>query len=212
MENLKNILFDFGGVLYDLDYHLTIDAFAALGYTGFEDAFSQYKANRFFEDFETGRIDESTFYSTLQAIPAVPPTIPQIKKAWNAMMLGFRMNSLAFLKTLSSKYNLYLLSNTNIIHKRRFDDELFYSTGLSSMDVLFEKAYYSHLIGKRKPHQDVFKYVLGDAEILAEETLFVEDTLPNLESAMQLGFKGLLLKPKELIEDKLDYLISSKSI
>lgn len=212
MKPIKNILLDFGGVLYDINYQLTIDAFDKLGYPKFEDAFSQYNANKLFEDFETGHIDEQTFYATIQAIPEIQPTITQIKEAWNAMLLGFRMKSLDFLKRLSTQYNLYLLSNTNVIHKKAFEDQLYDSTGLNNIDSFFIRPYYSHLIGLRKPHLEVFDFIVKDAGILPQETLFVEDTLPNLESAAKLGFKSVLINKGELIENKLDYLISSKSI
>lgn len=209
MSEIKNLLFDFGGVLLNLDYNLTTEAFKKLGYNKFNDLFSQYKISELFEKLETGHISEEMFFSVMRSLVKPSPDDEEILKAWNAMLISYRPESLAFLEKLKPHYNLYLLSNTNIIHKRAFDKMLESETSYKSLSGFFTKAYYSHLIGLRKPYENIYEYVLGDSEIKAKETLFIDDSINNIETAQKLHFKTDLLLPGERIESKLSYLISS---
>ncbi|HRN79066.1 MAG TPA: HAD family phosphatase [Ferruginibacter sp.] len=205
----KNIVFDLGGVLININYQRTIQAFQQLGFPNFEEMYSQFKANRLFEQLETGHISEETFYQTLIHSTQNAITRNQITEAWNAMLLNFRIPSLQFLEKLKPNYNVFLLSNTNIIHKRKFDSILQEQTGLNAIDPLFHKCYYSHLIGLRKPYREVYQFVLDDAGIQANETLFIDDSQPNIVAAQELGIHAHLLKDKEWVEESFDYLISS---
>jgi putative hydrolase of the HAD superfamily len=205
----KNIVFDLGGVLINLNYQLTIQAFQQLGFPHFEEMYSQFKANRLFEQLETGHISEDTFYQTLIHSTRNTITRDQITHAWNAMLLDFRTSTLQFLQQLKPQYNIFLLSNTNIIHKREFDAILQQQVGMNAIDPLFHKCYYSHLIGLRKPHAEVYEFVLADAGIRAADTLFIDDSQPNIEAALKLGIDSRLLEAGVQVEDAFDYLISS---
>ncbi|MBS1762221.1 MAG: HAD family phosphatase [Bacteroidetes bacterium] len=209
MEDFKNLLFDFGGVLLNIDYNRTVESFKKLGYNNFEELFSQYKINGLFENFEKGHISEELLFETLKSLKTPPPSTAQIISAWNDMLLSYRIESLEFLELLKQKYNLYLLSNTNITHKREFDKMLLQQTNYTSLSSFFKKAYYSHLIGYRKPYENVFEFVMNDAGIKAEGTLFIDDSINNIEAAKRMGFKTYYLQPEERIEEQLAYLISS---
>lgn len=117
---IKNIIFDLGGVLTNLDYHLTINAFKKLGFTNFDEMYTQFKANPLFAEFEKGNISTEQFYTEIKKISPVPLSNQQIDDAWNAMLLDFRTDTPAFLESLKPKYKLFLLSNTNDIHYRAF--------------------------------------------------------------------------------------------
>lgn len=201
---IKNILFDFGGVLYNLDFKRTFDAFGKLGFGNFEEMFSQHKANPFFQDLETGKIGPADFYKQIEEMAPGPVTKEQIRDAWNALLLNFRISSLEYLLKLKQEYNLFLLSNTNAIHYDHFTAQLRAQTLFTSLEGFFTKAYYSHLIGLRKPTTEAFTFVLNDAGINAGETLFIDDTSENLPNAEKLGMKTCLLKPGTLIEN-IDY-------
>jgi len=209
---IKNLLFDFGGVIMNINYRLTINEFNRLGYPAFEEMYAQYTASPLFEKLETGNVSEDTFYSAMQAMAPQPVSVQTIRDAWNAMLIGFNKETITFLETLRPHYRMFLLSNTNIIHKRAFDEMLMRTHGIPAIDVFFEKAYYSHLIGLRKPHPEVFEFVLKDAAIDPAETLFIEDSINNLAAAEKFGIRGLLIAPGENLHEKLDHLISSKSI
>ncbi len=200
MKIIKNIIFDLGGVLLDIDYQNTIDRFKQLGIKNFEDMFSQLNADDLFENLETGKLSEPDFYKTLkEKIPFKIEDI-EITNAWNDMILHFRLQSLNTLEKLSSKYKLYLLSNTNSIHLKYFQDLFTKETGMPLLDNYFIKAWYSHQIGLRKPGTKIFEYVLGQEGLQAVETLFIDDTASNIKMAKNLGFQTHLLLPGETIE------------
>jgi len=199
MGAIKNIIFDLGGVLLDLDYQKTIRSFIDLGVEDFESRFTQFHADELFARFETGKVTEHEFYTRLQQ--TIPPNITreQIKTAWNAMMLGFRSESLITLQQLSVRFRLFLLSNTNSIHLSCFRDLFTRDTGKEELEPFFNKTWYSHLIGLRKPGKEVYTFVLNDAGILAEETLFIDDSINNIEGAGAVGIKTHHMQEKERI-------------
>jgi glucose-1-phosphatase len=200
MFPLKNIIFDLGAVLINIDYKKTEQAFIQLGYHNFEEMYSQFSADKLFEKLEMGTISNEDFYKTILALNKNENSINQIKTAWNEILLDWRIESLDFLETLSPKYKLFLLSNTNAIHHDFFGESLVKETGRASIDNLFTKAYYSHQIHLRKPNNDIFEFVAKDAAIIKEETLFIDDSYNNIETAKKLGFKTHLLLPNERIE------------
>ena len=201
MTDIKNIIFDLGGVLLNIDYQKTSHAFKALGAAGFDDLYSQATANHLFEALETGSISDDTFYQEM-AQHCSPETSPlQMQEAWNHILLDFREGSLEYLKRLRERYNLYLLSNTNSIHLTAFNQILKQQTGETSLDEFFTKSYYSHVMQKRKPYPETYKWVLEDAGLKAEETLFIDDSINNIKGANEAGLKTHLLLPHEKIED-----------
>ncbi|MEO6406388.1 MAG: HAD family phosphatase [Ferruginibacter sp.] len=203
MSEIKNIIFDLGGVLLDIDYNKATAAFKRLGFADFEKMYSQYTADKLFEKLETGHINETSFY---QAMIKTHSDISSsdIMESWNAMLLDFRLSSIEFLKRLRPKFRLFLLSNTNIIHQAAFNKLFIEQTGFHSLNDFFEIAWYSNEIGLRKPTMEIYQFILQDAAIKAEETFFIDDSYNNIETAKQLNFKTHLLVPGERIED-LDY-------
>ena len=201
MATIKNIIFDLGGVLLNIDYLLTAKAFKGLGIAEFEELYSQFTANELFEKFETGMISEEAFYHSLHQYRTPPLSPQEIEIAWNAMLLDFRKETLDFLTRLKNKYKLYLLSNTNIIHLRGMERILLSQTGLPSLQGYFIKSYYSHLINRRKPYPDTYKFVLNDGNMKAEETLFIDDSIHNIEGAREAGLLVHYLLPGERIEE-----------
>lgn len=200
MATTKNIIFDLGGVLLDIDFQKSIDAFKALGIENFEEMFSQFKADALFEKLETGKITEADFYATIKQRTSLIISDNDIDLAWNALILHFRAESLDILEKLADRYNLYLLSNTNSIHLKCFKELFTIETGKTSLDVYFNKAWYSNEIGLRKPGTEIFEFVLEEENLKAEESLFIDDTLINIETAQKMGFKTHHLLPTERIE------------
>lgn len=201
---IKNIIFDFGGVIFNIDFKRTFEAFEKLGYKDFKEMYSQYQADPLFQDLETGKITDKEFYSRLSAMLPHPSSNEQLKNAWNALLISYRKESLDFLITLKNDYNLYLLSNTNAIHYDHFSKQLSEETNYHKPEDFFIKAWYSHKIHRRKPDIETYEFVLNDAGIKAAETLFIDDSHSNLPNAEKAGIKTHLLKPGEKIED-LDY-------
>jgi glucose-1-phosphatase len=195
-KEIKNILFDLGGVLFHLDYQRTIQAFQDLGFNEFKDYFTQFKQNPLFDAFETGKISSEVFISELQKeLPEASST--EIINAWNAMLIGIPSHKLQLLKELGKHYRLFMLSNANEIHLDFVNQHLKEVHGISCIKPLFEKAFYSQEIGLRKPHATTFEWVLKEAGIQAEETLFIEDTIQHIEGAKSVGLHTHHLKSNE---------------
>lgn len=201
MSNIKNLLFDLGGVLLNIDYHQTALAFQQLGVLQFDQLYSQHAANDLFEQLETGQIGNNQFYTAMEPHCLPGTSHQQMESAWNAILQDFRIPSIAFLEKLSSQYRLFLLSNTNAIHHAAFHESFVAQTGKPTLDAFFERAYYSHQIGKRKPYPATYQWVLEDAGINARETLFIDDSLVNIEGAQHAGLQTHWLQPGELIEN-----------
>ena len=199
-QNIRNIIFDLGGVILNIDYHRTTQSFIDLGITNFNELYSQFHADRFFEDFEKGMVEEATFIQKLKShVPAVSEK--DILTSWNAMLLDFPARRINFLMKLKSKYRTFLLSNTNVIHHRAFQNILLDTTG--TLNECFEKAYYSHELGLRKPDKEIFQLVLAENKLLPEETLFFDDTLANIDTARLLKLQVHYVKPGERMEELL---------
>jgi glucose-1-phosphatase len=209
LSSIKNIIFDLGGVLINIDYHKTIDAFKALGIVDFDKMYSQTTANLLFENLETGKITEEEFYTAIKQTTAAPISSHQIQTAWNAILQEFRPQSIAYLKTLSINYNLYLLSNTNSIHQTAFNNLFATTFNGKHLNTYFKKAYYSHQINLRKPNKNSYEFVLANANLIAKETLFIDDSKINMPAANELGIRTHLLLPNETIEEILPHLLNS---
>ena len=185
--------------MLDLDFNKTFSAFKELGIKNFEEMFSQHHANKLFEKLETGKISEEGFYTTVKEL--IPGTVSdeQVTKAWNAMMLDFRTDSVDVLERISKDYRLFLLSNTNSIHLRQFKKIFTRDTGKLLLEEYFNKCWYSHIIGLRKPDKEVYEFVLHDEDLKVAETFFIDDTIENINAAKELGIKTHLLIPGERI-------------
>ena len=200
MSKIKNLLFDLGGVLLNIDYNKTANAFELLGVKQFDELYSQADANDLFESLETGKISEDDFYITMKKHCNPNTSEEQIKIAWNKMLLSFRLDSLNHLIKLKENYNILLLSNTNSIHLKEFTKIFQKETGKSSLDDYFLKTYYSHIIKERKPYVETYINVLNNAGIKAEETLFIDDSIKNIEGAALAGLCVYHLLKTEKIE------------
>ncbi len=200
MAQTKNIIFDLGGVLLDIDFQKSIDAFKNLGIENFEDMFSQVNADALFEKLETGEISETDFYAAIKQRTKLAITDNEIDHAWNSLILHFRTKSIEFLEKISGNYKLYLLSNTNSIHVKCFKKLFIKETGKPLLDAYFTKAWYSNEVGLRKPGSEIFEFVLQQENLIAAETVFIDDTLSNIQTAKNLGFKTHHLLPTERIE------------
>jgi putative hydrolase of the HAD superfamily len=201
MSTPRNIIFDLGAVLFDIDFEKAYNAFFELGIPDFNQQYSQLKANDLFTKLETGKIDENEFYDGLKNQVKLPLSNQQLKKAWNAILVNFRKESMAFVKDLRKEHRVFLLSNTNIIHLNEINNHFVKEVNEKNLNAFFEKAYYSFEVGMRKPDENIFHYLLKDAAINPEDTLFIDDAFPNIETAKRIGIKTHLLLPEERIEN-----------
>ena len=199
-STIQNIIFDFGGVLLHIDFKKTHEAFEALGIQDAEAHFGQHHASDLFSRLETGHISPEQFYDLFRAETNTDLNNEQIKDAWNAMLLYYAKENIALLRKLSSKYNLYLFSNTNEIHYEWFAALYQQVFDGEKLEDLFKEAWYSHEKGVRKPAASVFTYMLEKEALNAKQTLFIDDTIGNIQGAAEAGLQTHLLKsPAELL-------------
>ena len=201
MNNIKNIIFDLGGVFIDINYQKTEVAFINAGITNFNDLYNQHLASSVFEDLETGKIIPSFFYNELRNISKTQLSDSTIKSAWNAMLGDFWPNEINWLASIKNKYRLFLYSNTYQIHYETFTTLFQQETGKGSFDEYFIKAYYSHTFGLRKPYAASFQKILEEQQITAAETLFIDDTLVNIEGAKEAGLQTIHLAPPKRVSE-----------
>ncbi|MCW3462505.1 HAD family hydrolase [Chitinophaga nivalis] len=201
MKGIKNIIFDLGGVILNINYQLTNDAFVNLGVKNFSELYNQFHASNLFNDLETGHISPDAFLAEMHRHVPEGVTDADITAAWNAMLLDFPLQRLQLLQQLRQHYNLYLLSNTNAIHLEAFNQLLQESRGIPSLSTFFDKAYYSHLMGYRKPDAACYQVVLDENGLQPSETVFIDDLLQNIEGAKAVGLHTIHLKAPKTILD-----------
>jgi putative hydrolase of the HAD superfamily len=197
MQNIKNIIFDFGGVILNIDFNKTINAFVNLGIDRFSESFTGFSQSQVFNDLETGKSSPAEFYEGLRTELGVKLSNEQIAEAWNALLLDLPPHRVDILKSLKNNYRLFLLSNTNQIHFESYNSRFKQDYGYDFSD-LFEHAYWSFNVKKRKPDTEIFEHVLTSSGLNPSETLFIDDSYQHIEGARKLGIKTLHLHGIEL--------------
>ncbi len=200
IEGIKHIIFDLGGVLINIDYQLTENAFMEAGIENFPELYSQLKQSDLFDKWEMGKLSREEFVIALQKISEIPITETQIVNAWNAMLLDFPVRRLQILQQLRLYYDLFLLSNTNEVHEEGFNKILMESHGIPNIGVFFDKVYFSHRLGMRKPMREIFDRVLDDNNLKPEHTLFIDDSPQHIAAAKALGIQTIYLDKGMTIE------------
>lgn len=200
---IKNIIFDFGGVLLDIDYDKTYDALTSLLGFSFIPEKLPPKIIKVLHDYETGTMNTESFIWNLQQL--AKGNVPQgraIMDAWNAMLLGWDPVKFDFLLDLRKKYNLFLLSNTNELHLDWVYRDLSLNHKINNFDsCFFNKTYYSHNIHLKKPDEAVYRFVTQDANIIPGETCFIDDIKANIEGAKKMGWNTYLHHPQDNLID-----------
>ncbi len=199
IEGVKHIIFDLGGVLINLDYQRTADAFKEAGFENFNEIYSQLQQESLFDDLETGRIGADEFVKGIQRYSDTI-TEEQVINAWNAMLLDFPIRRLQLLQQVRLHYDIVLLSNTNEIHEAAFNKILMDAHGHPNIGVFFDRAYFSHRLGLRKPMPEIFQLVLDENGFKAENTLFIDDSPQHIEGAKTLGIQTIYLEKGMTIE------------
>jgi putative hydrolase of the HAD superfamily len=190
----KNIIFDLGGVLLNIDINKTLDAYKTMGLHNIEEYFRIGHASSFFKDYEKGIISDDEFIDGIEQLTGGKNNKQKITEAWNALLLDFPVERVNWLKGLNNKYRLFLFSNTNALHLLSFQKSFQNDYGFP-MDDLFERAYYSHVAQVRKPDAAAYEIVLNENKLQAAETVFIDDALINVEAANKVGIRGIHLEP-----------------
>ncbi len=197
MEGIKNLIIDFGGVIINLTRNRCIEAFESLGVQDIrEQIVNNYQHKDLFMQVEIGSITTAGFRDGIRRLSGQALTDEQIDAAWIAMLDDVPDYKLNLLLDLRKHYNTMLLSNTNEIHWEWSERTCFSYKGHHVSDF-FNRIYLSYKLHMLKPNADIFEYVLQDAGIKPEETLFIDDAMPNCRTAESLGLHTYTPEPRE---------------
>ena len=185
-KNIKNIVFDLGGVLVDLDFKNAINGLQQAGFANVKEQLQAFDQDGIFKKFELGEIDSDQFRTAIRENSTVTLTDEEVDTLWNSMLLEVPRKKLELILDLRSKYMVYLLSNTNAIHWDYVCKNAFNYRGFRVNDY-FEETFLSYEMHLAKPDKAIFEKVLQDANLLPEETLFIDDSEANCKAASELG-------------------------
>ena len=194
LNNIKNIIFDLGKVLLNLDFDASILAFQKLGLS--KDVLDNQHAysDPVFYELEVGKVSPEEFCSRVRKVlKNQDATDNQIEDAWYAMILDIPANRVKVVQELAKNYNVYLFSNTNKIHIDRLHKAFKAEHGID-FPSLFVKDYYSHEIHERKPDISSYQKVIELSGVNPEETVFIDDLEKNILGAQKAGLKTFWLK------------------
>lgn len=196
-KNIKNLLFDFGGVIVSINKEKAVSRFKEIGVSRIEEYLGEFRQGGIFLEYEEGKLTAQEFYAALRKISDNKDmTDEEIDSAWLAFMTDVPVYKLELLKELRQKYNLYLLSNTNPSVMGWADSKNFTPEGLP-ISAYFDKSYFSYKVGYAKPDKEIFDYIIEDSGLIPSETLFFDDGKSNIEAAAKLGFQGYLVDQDE---------------
>jgi HAD superfamily hydrolase (TIGR01509 family) len=187
LKDYRNIIFDFGGVVLNLDYQLTIEAFKKLGLPNFDANYTQLSQTALFDNFERGEISPEDFREGLNEVFGEPIADEELDHAWNAMLQDLPIERLHLLNRIREDKKIILLSNTNEIHVEAFESNLKLQHGQNDLSNYFETVYYSCRVGMRKPEARIFHHVLDSEGFSPSETLFIDDSPQHIEGARKVG-------------------------
>jgi len=202
-SGIDAIIFDFGGVLFAIDYLAPVREFEKLGFGNFQDIYNQSLQNKVFDELETGKISNDDFLRYLNSLcPGVSPK--EILNAWNSILIGLMHEQADFVATLQEKgYRTFILSNTNAIHVDVFEKMIDDEYGLDKFTSYFEHVVYSNVLGMKKPYPETFAEVCRKYSLSPEHTLFIDDSAQHVEGAEKAGLIGHHLEPGETISQLL---------
>ncbi|MFZ4702918.1 MAG: HAD family hydrolase [Candidatus Methylumidiphilus sp.] len=194
---IKNIIFDYGGVICNIDVKITERCFAEMGFKVNDPDYPTTALKPIIDRLEAGAITPQQFRDALKPFFSVPVTDQQLNDAWNALLLDMPAPRIRLLDEVRKSFRIFMLTNTNEIHyhtyRQRFQDQY----GYSDFDGLFEKAYYSYRMGLMKPDPEIFRMLAADRNLRPGETLFIDDTLMHVEGANVAGMHAHHLRVTE---------------
>jgi glucose-1-phosphatase len=199
-----NIIFDFGNVLFDLDLSRIESGLRRLYGAQFDAASAQLQQHNVFNLYETGGLSTEEFVDSLRM--AVSPAVPaaDVIEVWNSIFLQMPRHRFDLLLQLRQRHKVFMLSNINALHADWIDAYMLREHGITDFQgTYFDAVYYSHLIRLRKPTRESYEYVLADAEIKAEDSVFIDDLQPNILAAEAVGIRGIWHTGDKTIEERL---------
>ncbi len=189
LEGIKAIIFDLGNVIIDLHYDRAANRLVELSGLEFEKLNKLLITSEVLRIFEVGGMSESDFRKEVCNLLNIEIGDDEFDSIWNSLLGEVSSERIERLMSLKNSYQTMILSNTNSIHLRSFDNMLHNSHGVSGMHELVHMAYYSHEVKMRKPNSDIYEFALAENRLEAQEVLFIDDRKDNIEAAQELGIR-----------------------
>ena len=199
-SDIETIIFDFGGVILDIDPQLTMDEFAKLGARKLDADQTQNLINNIIRKFEKGIFTPEVFRNKMREYLQIEnATDQEFDDAWNALLFDIPAKRLKAIEKSKDHYNIYLLSNSNEIHYDLYVRDLQLRFGYREFDELFHKAYFSFDLHMAKPDSEIFEFVIHQHNLDRAKTLFIDDTDENLLTAHKLGLSTYKMQKPEKV-------------
>ncbi len=207
MKDVKVLLFDLGGVIIDIDPSKTINTLRSLSknssnnFSGLDYRYSKKKSPllQVFFEYEKGNISDSVFRDGIRKIGNIDASDSQIDSIWNSVIVKIYRDLLDIIFSLRYRFKIMILSNTNSIHKKHFNQLVFGMYG-KHFDELFDMVFYSYELGTRKPEKIIYQRVLDDSKFEGSDILFFDDMKENLEASEMVGMKTFHVRDLVLIK------------
>lgn len=193
-----------GKVILEVDFDKTVKAFNHLAGFDTSKIYNYHKQINLFDDFETGKINATTFRNGIRALLNVKVSDEEIDNAWNAMLGTTDKKTLQLLSKLKRQYKTFLLSNTNSIHIGAAHNYMQKTYAYKNFETFFHQVYYSHEIGFKKPDPMAFHIILNEHNLQATDSLFIDDKQENINAAQKLGIQTLLMPPNEKLTNLIE--------
>ncbi|MDO9553244.1 HAD family phosphatase [Rhodonellum sp.] len=189
LENIDFLIFDLGNVIIDIDYAFTINTLKNLLSDDKHILTNSFFPAKFHKDFEKGLISAEEFRNAVRNHFQEDWSDALIDELWNSLLKHIPMERIELIKELGKDFGLAVLSNTNSIHVDKLDQILLEDTGEASLNVLFDRVFFSHEMGLSKPDEEIYKSVIQELGVQPERTLFFDDLLENLNGAKKVGLQ-----------------------
>lgn len=199
-NSIKNIIFDLGNVIINIDFDLTYAAFEKITHKNLKQVYQDFEDQQIWERYELGDLSNDAFIQLLREALEINANDQKIIEAWNALLLDIPQNRIDKLRELRKKYRLFILSNTSDLHILDVNRILKESTGVDDLKELVEVAYYSYEMELRKPGVAIYNRVLEESNLIASETLFLDDNLDNVLGADKVGLNTIHVTDKDMCE------------
>lgn len=189
MNSIKNIIFDLGGVVYDIRYENVAEAFVRHGVTNLGEFYTKQFQTPEMDLFEMGLMSVEEYRDYVRRATGVALTDEEVDDIVNAILIDVPRERVEMLLELRKRYRTFLFSNTNAINYACFMKHLREKYGFDIFEECFDHAYFSHTLHLRKPAREGFATIIGEQHLVAAETLFIDDIEKNLQGARDEGLQ-----------------------
>ena len=200
MKEIRNIIFDFGGVIHDIRYENVGEAFARHGVNNLGSFYSKEFQTREMDLFEKGLLSADEYRDYIRRMTGMDFTDETIDEIVNAILVDVPKERVELLRRLRDRYKIFLFSNTNQINYDCFTARLQEKYHFDIFTECFEAAYFSFMMHCRKPSKDGFEQIINEQGIEPLETVFIDDILKNLDGAFDAGLRGFHLSKGSIID------------